>query len=80
MGRGRPRGNKTQRAIGRAVGRGLRGVEPPKLGCWTLFQITFFLLVLGIAGGELWFMVKVALGVVGLFGIIFLIRYMTNKV
>lgn len=36
VGRGRPRGNRTQRDIGRAVGKGLKGKKPPQFDLTTL--------------------------------------------
>ena len=44
MGRGRPRGNSTQRAVGRAVGRAMRGSDTNK--SWDLLCKVFLVLLI----------------------------------
>ena len=53
MGRGRPRGNQTQRNIGRAVGHGLRGTEIGKLKLSTLVAIWIILVLITLVLGSL---------------------------
>ena len=73
MGRGRPRGNQTQRDIGRAVGKGLSGTSPQGCGCLTFLGIWIAIfIILWISAGFLEAVMMMEVITVGLI-ILFLI-------